>query len=266
MNFAERYGPWAVITGASDGTGAEFARQIAAQGVPSVLIARREKPLNDLVRQIRDESGVECVAASIDLSRPDAIARIVAAVGNREVGLLIANAGTDNAGSKFLDSEVSVWRELVQRNVVTVLECTHHFALPMRERGRGGVLIVNSGVAFGGASYMATYAGTKAFELCFVEGLWAELSPFGVDVLTLILGATDTPSIRALLVKKGKRPMHRLAAAAAVAAAGLRHLRDGPIFEMNRAVDEGSTEPMSGKARRERIAVIDEKAKAIFGG
>ena len=89
MSFAERYGPWAVVTGASEGTGREFARQIAAQSVPSILVARRAEPLAALAGEIREEFGVECVTASVDLSAPDAAERIADAVGTREVGLFV---------------------------------------------------------------------------------------------------------------------------------------------------------------------------------
>jgi hypothetical protein len=145
MRFAERYGPWAVVMGASEGTGREFARQIAAQGVPSILIARREGPLEALAREIREANGIECITAAIDLAAPEALGRIVEAVGDREIGLFVSNAGSDPNGSFFLDRELSAWTELVQRNVMTMMQCSHHFAGPMRARGRGGLLLVNSG-------------------------------------------------------------------------------------------------------------------------
>ena len=150
MDFARRYGPWAVIAGATEGTGLAFSRQIAAQGVSCILIARREGPLGELAEALRAEHGVECVTAAIDLSKPDACERIVAAVGPREVGLFVSNAGADPNGSRFLDREVETWLTLVRRNVLTVLQCCHHFAGLMRARKRGGLLLVNSGAAFGG--------------------------------------------------------------------------------------------------------------------
>ena len=89
-SLKERYGPWAVIAGASEGVGRAFARQLAIAGIPSVLIARRQGPLTQLCDEIRLESGIECVTATIDLAAVDACERIVAAVGQREVGLLLA--------------------------------------------------------------------------------------------------------------------------------------------------------------------------------
>ena len=103
MDFATNYGPWAVILGASEGTGREFARQIAAKGVSPILLARREGPLADLAREIRAEFGVEAVTASVDLAAPDAFEQVKASVGNREVGLFVSNAGADTNASRFLD-------------------------------------------------------------------------------------------------------------------------------------------------------------------
>src|SRR5690625_7942542 len=116
MTFSDRYGPWAVITGASEGTGASFAKQLAAQGIRSVLIARREGPLAQLKQEILEEHGVECVTATVDLAAADAADAVVRAAGDREVGLLITNAGADGNGSPFLDADLSAWNKLVNLN------------------------------------------------------------------------------------------------------------------------------------------------------
>jgi short-subunit dehydrogenase len=265
MDFSNRYGPWALITGASEGTGREFARQIAAKGLPSVLVARREGPLKDLAAEIRAESGVECVTATVDLAAPDAGAQLVAAAGGREIGLFVANAGADPNGSNFLDREVGAWRDLTQRNVMNVLEACHHFGGLMRARGRGGLLIVGSGACYGGASHLTTYSATKAFQLCFAEGLWAELRPFGVDVLYLVMSTTDTPALRALLAEKGQPVPPGTASAADVAAEGLARLPHGPVRNWGQDDDASGFGGASASQRRARIEMIDEMSKAIFG-
>ncbi len=265
MNFADRYGPFAVITGASEGTGREFALQLAAAGIPSILIARREAPLQTLAAEILETTGVECSTASIDLAAPDAAAQVLAAAGGQEIGLFIANAGADPNGSKFLDLDLENWLQLVRRNVMTVFECSYHFAATMRTRRRGGLLLVNSGAAYGGASYLATYAATKAFMLAFTEGLWAELKPFNVDMLTLVMETTDTPEFRRLLAAKGLPVFPNLASPRDVAALGLANLANGPIVNWGKS-DEEPGPPTSAKSRRERILAIDEMTKPIFGG
>ena len=265
MRFAERYGPWAVVMGASEGTGREFARQIAAQGVPSILIARRRGPLEALAREIREASGIECLTATIDLAAPAALGKIVEAVGDREIGLFVSNAGSDPNGSFFLDRELSAWTELVQRNVMTMMQCSHHFAGPMRARGRGGMLLVNSGACYGGGSTMGPYCGSKAFTLCFAEALWAELRPHGVEVLTLVLSRTDTPAFRALLEEKGMPIPQDIASAAEVARIGLERLPCGPIHNWGQADEEAGMAGSSAAARRERVLAIDRMTGQLFG-
>ncbi len=96
--FAQRYGPWAVIAGASDGTGSEFARQIAGNGVHCILVARREATLQALASEIRADSGVQCVTDSIDLADPRAWEQVHQVTMDREVGLYVGNAGGDPNG------------------------------------------------------------------------------------------------------------------------------------------------------------------------
>lgn len=265
MDFKERYGPWAVIAGASEGTGRAFARQIAARGVSCILVARREGPLAAVAEEIRAEGGVECITAAIDLSTPDAFERIVAAAASREVGLFVSNAGADANGSRFLDRELDVWTALVRRNVLAVLQCCHHFAGPMRARKKGGLLLVNSVAAYGGGSFLATYSASKAFDLCFAEGLWAELRPHGVDVLSLVLSTTDTPALRALLTEKGMPVPPGTASPDDVAALGLAKLAEGPVQNWGLSEDAAGYAPTSAGARRARVLALDQSSKVIFG-
>jgi len=265
MNFAGRYGPWAVVMGASEGTGREFARQIAAQGVACILVARRAAPLEALAEEIREANGIECLTATIDLASPEALGGIVAAVGDREIGLFVSNAGSDPNGSLFLDGDLSAWTELVQRNVMTMMQCSYRFAGPMRSRGRGGLLLVNSGACYGGGSTMGPYCGSKAFTLCFAEALWAELRPHGVEVLTLVLNRTDTPAFRALLEKKGMPIPQDIASPADVARIGLERLPCGPIHNWGQADDEAGMATSSAAARRERVLAIDRVTSRLFG-
>ncbi|CAN7419123.1 SDR family NAD(P)-dependent oxidoreductase [Phenylobacterium sp. LjRoot225] len=264
MDFAERYGPWAVVAGASEGTGREFAKQIAAQGVSCILIARREGPLAELAEEIR-QTGVDCVTASVDLTKPDAVDRISEAVGSREVGLYVNNAGADANGSRFLDKDVQAWVDLAQRNVMTTLKCCHHFGGPMRQRQRGGLLLVNSGACYGGGSFMATYSASKAFDLNFAEGLWAELRGYGVDVLSLVLGQTDTPAYRALLAEKGQALPTNWASPVDVARVGLAQLPHGPIYNWGQTNDVAGWAPSSPDTRRARILMIDQHSRSTFG-
>jgi short-subunit dehydrogenase len=265
MELVERYGPWAVIAGASEGTGRAFALKLAKRGIHCILIARREGPLVALADEIRAQSDVTCITSVVDLAKPDACDRIAAAVGARDVGLYISNAGADPNGAQFLDKDLDSWIDLVNRNVLTTMQCCYRFGHAMRARGRGGIILVGSGACYGGSSYMAAYSATKAFDLCLAEGLWAEFRHYGVDVLNLILGRTDTPAFRAMLASKGLPVPAGLASPEEVAEVGLARLPFGPLHNWGLRDDEIGYAPNSAAARRERILMIERMSKDVFG-
>jgi uncharacterized protein len=264
MSFAERYGPWAVVAGASEGTGRSFARRIAANGVPCILLARRAEPLASLAEEIHADTGVRCLSASVDLAAPDALERIIDAVGEREVGLYVSNAGSDPNGARFLDRDAAVWLDLVQRGVVTLVRSCHHFGGLMRTRRRGGLLLVNSGACYGGGSFLAAYSATKAFMLNLGEGLWSELRPHGVDVLNLVLGMTDTPALRKLLAENAQPVPANIASPDEVAEVGLARLPHGPVHNWGAREDEPGFAPTSAKMRLARVLMLDVAGKRVF--
>ncbi len=135
----------------------------------------------------------------------------------------------------------------------------------MRERGRGGLLLVGSGACYGGGSFLTTYSAGKAFELCFSEGLWAELSPHNVHVLYLVLGMTDTPALRQLLDDKGMPLPPGLADPDEVAEVGLQRLPHGPVHNWGLEDDEVGYASGSAAQRRERIQILDRHSRRVFG-
>jgi uncharacterized protein len=265
VEFAGQYGPWAVVCGASEGTGQAISRHIAREGVPVLLVARRQAPLADLASRIKAEFGTECDTATVDLASPQAAAQVIAAVGEREVGLYVANAGADPNGSHFLDADLRVWDDLVFRNVVNVTQLSHHFGRAMKARGRGGIVLVNSGSAYGGGDYLAVYSATKAYLLNFGESLWSELLPHGVSVLNMLLSMTDTPAFRELLAEKGLPVPPGIAAPDDVAKAVFASLGQVPVYNWGQADDEQGRLPMSAASRRNRVLAINESTKAVFG-
>jgi len=259
--IAAKYGPWALITGASEGTGSAFAHRLVDAGVKVILVARREGPLAKLADEIKAKGG-ECVTASIDLSATDAADRIVAAAGDREVGLLITNAGADPNGSMFLDNDLTNWDALVTMNVNTTMRLAHHFGQGMKARKRGGMILVGSGACYGGLSGIAAYCASKAFVLAFAEGLWAELRHFNVDVLNLVLGRTDTPAHRKILEESGQAIPTDMAMPDEVAEIGLRQLPHGPIWNWGQPNDVAGMAPNSPDDRRAKIVMIEEMSAA----
>jgi short-subunit dehydrogenase len=261
--FRDKYGPWAIVAGASEGVGASLARSLAARGVNCLLIAKYG-PLEEVAQEVR-AFGVEGVTAKIDLAAPDACARIVEASGDRQIGLYVANAGSDRVGARFHDREIGAWRKLLQLNVITTIEACHHFGGLMRARGRGGLILVNSGACYGGASILASYAACKGYLLNFAEGIWAELRPHGVDVLTIALDKTDTPMLRGTLERNGLPIPPGLADPDDVAEVALQRLPHGPIHNWGLADDEPGENWPSAAARRAQVLKIDAGSAAIFG-
>ncbi|MFJ9316833.1 SDR family NAD(P)-dependent oxidoreductase [Pimelobacter simplex] len=221
------YGPWAVIAGGSEGVGAEFARALAAAGIDLVLVARKPGPLEETAASVR-KLGVEVRTVAADLTDPAAIEAITAATADVEVGLLIYNAGANTHGHAFTQGTLAGFGSVIDLNITALLALTHHYAVPMRERGRGGILLVGSLAGYVGTSTEAVYGGVKAFSRIFAEGLWAELRTHGVDVLELVLGVTRTPAMERAGLNFDVPGMH-VSAPADVAREGLAALPHGPV-------------------------------------
>ena len=259
-DFFKRYGPWALIAGASEGTGAEFALQAAAKGLNLILVARRPDKLEELATKIRAAHRVEVVTCSIDLSSLDAADQLQQAAEGRELGLVVFNAGGDSVGGRFLDSSYAAWRTLTQRNIDLLTEACHGFASAFVKRGRGGLILVGSEAALGGCGRLAIYAATKAYALNFGESLWKELKPHGVDVLNLLIGATDTPKLCTVFVKFKPAPdAVPLTSSQEAARADLAGLGKGPTLVLNALEDLGNP-LVSSTLRRERSAAMSSSA------
>jgi short-subunit dehydrogenase len=245
VELDEKYGPWALVAGASEGVGALFAEELAARGLNVVLLARRQPVLDEVAAGIRERTGVATRTLAIDLAAPGAAAQVTGAVADLEVGLLVYCAGADAEYAALLDNPVSAAESLIHRNCTVLVQLCHAFAGPMVARGRGGIVVFGSGSGFAGAPKLATYGATKAFDMVFAEGLWAELKPHGVDVLGLVLGETDTPALRrmrhrlGLAASEDEQPP-TATPAAAVVADGLAKLGNGPIRMADRKLRLGS--------------------------
>ena len=263
--IGQRYGPWAVIAGASDGVGAEFARQAAAAGIHCLLVARRVDALDRLAAELRQSFGVEALCAVIDLALPGATERMLAAAGERQIGLFVFNAGSDTFGTRLLDTPAGDWATLVSRNVSTLLASVHAFATRMVAVGRGGLVLVGSDAAFGGSARLAVYSATKAFALVLGESLWAELAPKGVDVLNLVIGATDTPKLRAVLQKNGIALTGiAMAQPRELVREAFAHLGQGPDWVLGSS--EESVNPLTSPAvRRQRVLEISRFLDLFYG-
>lgn len=203
MTFATKYGPWALVAGASDGVGAAFAEGLAERGVNVVLLARRQSVLDRVAAEIENKTSVQTRTVAIDLAQPGAAAAIAAATADLEIGMLVYCAGADPDFTPFLANSIEAAEAMVQRNCMVPMQLCHHFAPAMVQRRGGGIVLFGSGAGLAGGPNMVAYGASKAFDMVFAEALWAELHDKGVDVLGLILG----------------RPTHRRCARSSTAAA-----------------------------------------------
>jgi len=177
-----RYGPWALVTGASDGIGRAFAVRLAQAGVNLVLAARRREVLEGLSAELVAQNGIEARVVAVDLSRPEGIGTLLAETSTLDVGLLVASAGFGTSGS-FIEGDLAPELEMIDVNCRAVAALSHAFGRRFSARGRGGMVLMSSLVAFQGVPRAANYAATKAYVQSLAEGLGVELAPRGVDVL-----------------------------------------------------------------------------------
>jgi short-subunit dehydrogenase len=221
---------WVLITGASSGFGAEFARLYAAQGHPLVLVARRMDRLQALAEALRQRHRIDIVVEQVDLSDVAAIVQLHQRLRERGIAIdiLINNAGHGLQGT-FVDGTLNAALAMLQLDVVSLTAVTHVFAQDMRTRGGGRILLVASLLAYQGVEKFAVYAAAKSYVLRLGEALHRELKPEGITVTTLAPGMSDTgfaTAAQQTITPALKRMMMQ---PAPVVRAGIRALQAGRI-------------------------------------
>jgi uncharacterized protein len=187
----DRYGPWALVAGASDGIGASFASALAARGLDVVLVARRPAALELLAAQLRAAHGVAARVIVADLATPTGLTTVLEST--EDIGLLVGNAASAPIGS-FVELTSTQIDAVLDLNCRAAAQLTHAFGSRMVARGRGGVILLSSVASLQGSALVAHYAATKAYLRVLAEGLWYEWRPHGVDVLACCPGLVSTPT------------------------------------------------------------------------
>jgi short-subunit dehydrogenase len=251
-----RYGPWALVAGASEGIGAAFSRALAAWGINVVLIARRPEPLAALAASLP----VQTRTVSADLATRDGLDAVFAATEDLEIGLVVANAAISPIGPFVTQSAAELERAL-DLNCRAPLLLAHAYLPGMIERRRGGMIIMSSLAGAQGSPGLAAYAATKAFDAVLAEGLWAEARRSGVDVLTCVAGAVATPGLAAASAKRapGTLPPERVAAAALGALGRKPRVTPGGLMKVSAAVMSRLV------SRKTAIGVIERSSRDVLG-
>ena len=225
-----------LITGASSGIGEVFARELAKRKHNLFLIARSEDKLRDLCKELSDAHGVRADFLATDLGKPDGPTKVCEESQRLgiDIDVLINNAGFGSMGD-FSQLPIERELEMVDLNIRGLVEMTHRFLAPMRERRRGTIINVSSTAGAQPIPFMSTYAATKAFVTSFSEAIAEENRPFGIHVFALCPGATKTSFFEAgkieqpVAVKGFQTPEEVVATALAAIGSGRSKVTSGWI-------------------------------------
>jgi short-subunit dehydrogenase len=195
MEFGDRYGPWALVVGASAGIGAAVADEAARRGINVMTVARRAPLLEEGAARLRAAHGVEVQTLAVDLTDAGAVDAIVEATAELEIGTLVYNAAAEPRGY-FLEVPIAEHLNNITVNCTVPTMLCHHFGRSMAARRRGAIALVSSMGALQGGKVFASYFAAKAYEWILAEGLWAELGEAGVDAFAYVVGATRTENYK----------------------------------------------------------------------
>lgn len=182
-----KYGDWALVTGATSGIGLELTKQLATAGFNIIINARNEASLIQLRNQLESMYKIKAVVVAADLSTEHGTEMLIDISKNYKVGLFIMCAGFGSSGL-FLNSNIDDEINMLRLNCEAVLKLTYYFAKLFASHKKGGIVLMSSIVAYQGVPYAAHYAATKAYVQSLAEALAIELKPNGVDVLTVAPG------------------------------------------------------------------------------
>jgi hypothetical protein len=186
-----RYGPWALVTGASSGIGLELARLLASAGFHLVLHARQAQKLQEAAQHLQAQYAIEIKTVAADVAESEGIDEIIRSTQGLNLGLLVVSAGFGTSGL-FTDSSLHTAINMLRVNCEALLSLTHYYSQQFARQRRGGIILMSSMVAFQGTPYSANYAATKAYVQTLSEGLSVELKPAGVDVLAAAPGPVES--------------------------------------------------------------------------
>lgn len=191
QRLKNKYGEWAIVTGASSGIGLELARALANAGFNLIINARNLEQLQSVAQDLKKKHPINIKIVDADLSESSGVEKIIQSAQNLNVGLLINNAGYGTSGL-FVNASLQTEINMLRVNCEAVLSLTHYFSEAFKQQHRGGIIFLSSLVAFQGVPYAANYAATKAYIQSFAEALAVELAPFGVDVLAAAPGPVNS--------------------------------------------------------------------------
>ena len=256
-DFTNKYGPVALVTGASSGIGQSFAERLAAIGMDLVLVARRVQRMESLAARLQATHGVAVTVCAIDLAEASATERIAAATASLDIGLLVSNAGFGLKGDHSAN-DARAMTEMLMVNCHAPMQLAQRFIPRLRKRGKGGIILTSSVEGLIGCPYSAAYSASKAFVKSLGEALWGELTPDGIDVLTICPGATDTEALRHHGIDPATLP--NVMSPDAVAKFALENLSRGPVLITSEHY-QATFDRLLSMPRRDALAAMAARMK-----
>lgn len=255
--FLHRYGPVALVTGASSGIGVAFAELLAEKGFNLVLVARRRDRMDALAARLKEAHGTEALVLTMDLSAADAAEQILGSTIGQDIGLVVSNAGFGLKGEHSANDPKAM-ADMLMVNCNTPMQLAHGLIPRLKQRGRGGIIFTASVEALMGCPYSTAYSASKALVKSLGEGLWAELEPHGIEVLTLCPGPTESEAAANQGIDpstlKGQMP------AAEVARLTLENIDNGPTF-ISSDIYKAMFERMTAMPRRDALRTMAQAMK-----
>lgn len=199
-HFVSKYGPWALVAGGALGLGEAWCNELAARGLNIISLDRQKEPLAKQAEQLEKDYGVEVLSIDCDLTDSDVLNKIKEQTAHLEVGMMVFSAAMETDpeivhSHPFHEGSLDFHANLIDINIKAVCGFTYHFGKLMKERQRGGIVLVSSGADGQGDPFVAHYGASKAYQTVLAEGLWFEMRPHNVDVIAAPLGLTRTTAL-----------------------------------------------------------------------
>lgn len=247
--FLKRYGPVALVTGASSGIGWAFAEELAARGFDLAVAARRTGNLDELAAKLKAEHGTATTVIEADLADPAGPAALLATTAGLDIGLVVSNAGFSMKGAHEAHDAAEM-HSMLMVNCNAPLLLAHGFIPRLKARGRGGIVFTASIEGLMGCPYSTPYSASKALVIALGEGLWGEMQGTGIDILTVCPGATESEGSARYAAQYG--PIPNLQPAREVAALTLDNIAEGPTY-LPHPVYKAMFEQMTAMPRRDAL-------------
>ena len=257
--FKDKYGPWALIIGGSEGMGRCMAIRLAKEGLNLALVARKRGPLEEAVTELKALNKGDVRGLSQDMTAPDMMDHIKDFTKDIDVGLLVYNAGAMDRFTTFLGDNIEGHLHTIRRNCDGPTRLSHHFGRLMRDRRRGGLILMSSVSGLAGSYGVPVYGASKAFDMILAEGLWAEFREFGVSVLSAVVGSVATPANARMFL--GNQP-EGLIDADTAAQEVLANLENGPTLFMSNV--KKMVEFLRNGDRQQAVGQLADLTKTYF--